>query len=215
MDKGENNMSLVNTIETKISESEYLEGELISKVRHEYIDGIVYAMAGASTKHNLISSNILSELRNSLKQKNSPCNVFSSDMKVKVSKITDSFFYPDVMVVCDNDNDDYYKTSPVIIVEVLSKSTRRNDFTTKMMSYFNIPVLEEYVLIEQDICQVQVYSKSKNWQSASYFLGDDITFNSISTTLSVEDIYYHVKNDEIVNYLQEKQLLEKEQKKEL
>ena len=204
-------MSLVNTIETKISENDYLEGELISDVRHEYIDGIVYAMAGASTKHNLISSNILSELKNSLKQKNSPCDVFSSDMKVKVSKITDSFFYPDVMVVCDTDNDDdYYKTSPVIIVEVLSKSTRRNDFTTKMMSYFNIPGLEEYVLIEQDICQVQVYSKSKNWQSASYFLGDDITFNSISTTLSVEDIYYHVKNDDIVNYLQEKEQ-EKEQ----
>ena len=206
-------MSLVNTIETKISENDYLEGELISDVKHEYIDGIVYAMAGASTKHNLISSNILSELKNSLKQKNSPCDVFSSDMKVKVSKITDSFFYPDVMVVCDADknDDDYYKTSPLIIVEVLSKSTRRNDFTIKMMSYFNIPGLEEYVLIEQDICQVQVYSKSKNWQSASYFLGDDITFNSISTTLSVEDIYYHVKNDDIVNYLQEKKLQEKEQ----
>ncbi len=206
-------MSLVNTIETKISENDYLEGELISDVKHEYIDGIVYAMAGASTKHNLISSNILSELKNSLKQKNSPCDVFSSDMKVKISKITDSFFYPDVMVVCDADknDDDYYKTSPVIIVEVLSKSTRRNDFTIKMMSYFNIPGLEEYVLIEQDICQVQVYSKSKNWQSASYFLGDDITFNSISTTLSVEDIYYHVKNDDIVDYLQEKKLQEKEQ----
>ncbi len=209
-------MSLVNTLETKMSESDYLKGELISEVRHEYIDGIVYAMAGASTKHNLISSNILSELKNSLKQKNSPCDVFSSDMKVKVSKITDSFFYPDVMVVCDADknDDDYYKTSPVIIVEVLSKSTRRNDFTTKMMSYFNLPGLEEYVLIEQDICQVQVYSKSKNWQSASYFLGDDITFNSISTTLAVEDIYYHVKNDEIVNYLQGKKIQEKEQEKE-
>ena len=208
-------MSLVNTIETKISENDYLEGELISDVKHEYIDGIVYAMAGASTKHNLISSNILSELKNSLKQKNSPCDVFSSDMKVKVSKITDSFFYPDVMVVCDADknDDDYYKTSPLIIVEVLSKSTRRNDFTIKMMSYFNIPGLEEYVLIEQDICQVQVYSKSKNWQSASYFLGDDITFNSINTTLSVEDIYYHVKNDDIVNYLQEKEQ-EQEQEKE-
>ncbi len=205
-------MSLVNTIETKISENDYLEGELISEVKHEYIDGIVYAMAGAGTKHNLISKNILYGLENSLREKNSPCDVFSSDMKVKVSKITDSFFYPDVMVVCDTGNDDdYYKTSPVIIVEVLSKSTRRNDFTIKMMSYFNIPGLEEYVLIEQDICQVQVYSKSKNWQSASYFLGDDITFNSINTTLSVEDIYYHVKNDDIVNYLQEKKLQEKEQ----
>ena len=62
-------MSLVNTIDTKISENEYLEGELISEVRHEYIDGIVYAKAGAGTKHNLISKNILYELENSLREK--------------------------------------------------------------------------------------------------------------------------------------------------
>ncbi|MCU7835997.1 MAG: Uma2 family endonuclease [gamma proteobacterium symbiont of Taylorina sp.] len=199
-------MSLANKIEIQISEEEYLEGEIIAEFKHEYIEGTVYAMAGASTKHNQISRNVTTSLHSSLKNINSACETFSSDMKVKVSNITSSFFYPDVMVVCDNEgDDDYYKSSPIIIVEVLSKSTRKNDFTTKMISYFNISSLEEYVLIEQDFCQVQVYSKSKNWQSASYFLGDEITFASIDTILSVEDIYYHVSNDDVVKFLEEKE----------
>lgn len=199
-------MPLANGIANTMSEAEYLDGELIGEVKHEYIDGYIYAMAGASTKHNLITRNVTSSLHHSLKDINSPCETFSSDMKVKVSDKNTSFFYPDVMVVCDNDSDDdYYKKSPVIIVEVLSKSTRKNDFTTKMMSYFNIRSLEEYVLIEQDFCQIQVYRKTKNWQSASYFLGDEITFNSIKTTLTVEDIYYHVNNDDMARFLEEKE----------
>jgi len=198
-------MSLANKKEDEISEDEYLEGELISDIKHEYVTGYVYAMAGASVKHNLISNNIVRELSSKLKNTNSSCDVFSSDMKVKISNVTTKFYYPDVMVVCDNKNDDdYYKNSPVLIVEVISKSTRKNDFTTKMMSYFNIPSLEEYVLIEQDLCQVYVYKKNKNWQSISYFLGDEITFESIDTTISVEDIYYHVDNEDVVNFLEEK-----------
>ncbi len=198
-------MSLANKLEKTITEEEYLEGELLAEFKHEYIDGVVYAMAGASTKHNLISGNTFRELSNNLKTIKSHCDVFSSDMKVKVSNISTSFFYPDVMVVCDNNDDGYYQNSPVIIVEVLSKSTRKNDFTTKMMTYFNISSLEEYVLIEQDICQIQVYRKKQNWQSSSYFLGDEILFESINTTLSVEDIYYHVKNVDMVKFLEEKE----------
>ena len=160
-------------------------------------------MAGASTKHNLISGNIFRELSSKLKNIKSSCDVFSSDMKVKVSNVTTKFYYPDVMLVCEND-DDYYKTSPVLIVEVISKSTRKNDFTTKMMNYFNIPSLEEYVLIEQDLCQVYVYRKNQNWQSGSYFLGDEITFASIDTTITVEDIYYHVDHEDVTIFLEEK-----------
>jgi hypothetical protein len=82
-----------------------------------------------------------------------------------------------------------------------------------MMSYFNIPSLEEYVLIEQDICQVQVYRRTLNWLPSSYFLGDEISFESIDTTLSVEDIYYHVDNDEMVKFLEEKSKAKKDQEK--
>jgi len=198
-------MSLVKQVTTKISIDEYLDGELLSEIKHEYIDGEVYAMAVASTKHNLISSNILSDIKSQLKQKQSACDVFSSDMKVKISDAATRFFYPDVMVTCSDktSDDSYYQTSPIIIVEVLSKTTRKNDFTTKMISYFSIHSLEEYVLIEQDFCQVQVYRKNEHWKATTYFLGDEITFNSIGITITVEDIYYHVNNEEMLNFLKE------------
>ena len=95
-------------------------------------------------------------------------------MKVKVGS---NFFYPDVMVVCDdNAENDYYTESPVIIVEVLSKSTRRLDETTKLMSYINIPSVQEYVLIEQDIVDIQVIRRSEGWLPKHYFLGDEVIF---------------------------------------
>ena len=199
-------MPSVKNTETTISEEEYLDGELISELKHEYIDGYVYAMAGASRNHGIISRNVLVELSNKLKQQKSPCETYSSDMKVKISDLINSFFYPDVMMVCDIDNeDDYYQSSPVIIVEVLSKSTRKNDLSTKKLTYFNIPTLQEYVLIEQDLCEINVFRKSDDWKSTIYFLGDEISFESINTAISVEDIYYQVDNEDIVKYLKDKE----------
>lgn len=198
-------MPSTDKIDNKIDVAEYLKGELNSDVKYEYVDGAVYAMAGASEKHNLIAGNIFRELGNHLKKQNSVCKTFMSDMKVKIRDIMSCFFYPDVMVVCDDkDNDSqYYKNSPVIIVEVLSQSTRKNDSSTKMIHYFNIPTLQEYVLIEQDFCQIQVFRKIEHWNTTFYFLGDEITFKSINVTLSVEDIYYQVDNEEVIHFLKE------------
>ena len=198
-------MSLVDKKIDTLSPEEYLNGELESEVKHEYIGGHVYAMAGASKKHNIISGNIFRELSNHLKSNKSSCITFTSDMKVKISNVNHSYFYPDVMLVCDKNDDEYYQDSPIIIVEVLSKATRKNDSSTKMLSYFNCPTLEEYVLVEQDICQVQVFRRKKHWQSTHYFPGDEITFDSIGVTISVEDIYYQIDNEEMIQYFQEKQ----------
>jgi len=199
-------MSLAKKTDTKISAEDYLAGELVSDIKLEYIDGVVYAMAGASTKHNTICMNSSNSLYNKLKNNNSSCQVFSSDMKVKIDALMTSFFYPDVMVVCDvNNEDDYFQKSPVIIVEVLSKSTRKNDKSTKKLAYFNIPTLQEYVIIEQDYCEVEVFRKNKHWNPTSYFLGDDITFESIDATIPVEDIYYHIDNEDMADYLKEKE----------
>jgi len=204
-------MPLAKNTDSKISEEAYLEGELISKVKHEYINGSVYAMAGVSRNHNRISNNIIRELGNDLKQKHTPCEVFSADMKIKISEENTSFFYPDVLITCasDDNESEYYVNSSVIIVEVLSKSTRKYDLTTKKLYYFNLATLEEYVVIEQDICEVEVFRKSDDWRSTSYFLGDEITFDSIQTTILVEDIYYHVNNEDIANFLKEKAQQEK------
>lgn len=187
----------------KMSEQEYLEAEKMSEVKHEYIAGYVYAMAGASKNHSLIIKNVLYGLENILRQIKSPCKIFSSDMKIKENVTRTQYFYPDVVVVCDTSHDDseYYTNSPVIIVEVLSSSTRIKDKTSKKLAYFNIPTLQEYVLIEQDCCEITVFRKNEDWRPMFYFLGDFITFESIDVTLSVEDIYYQVDNKEIVHFL--------------
>ena len=183
-----------------ISEQDYLQGELLAETKHEYIDGQVHAMAGGSENHNLLSVNIATELKTRLK--GTPCRTFIADMKVKVGA---NFFYPDVMVVCQEDNDsEYYKTAPVIIIEVLSKSTRRFDQTDKRLRCQRIPSLEEYVLIEQDKGEIQVFSKKDQWQSFYYYLGDNITFSSLGVTVGVEDIYYQVNNEDVLDFLREK-----------
>ena len=157
-------------------------------------------MAGASESPNLLSLNMASELRHQLK--GTPCRTFIADMKVKVAN---DFFYPDVMVVCQRDNDfDYYKQSPVIIIEVLSKSTRKFDKNAKRLKYQNISTLEEYVLIDQTIAEIEVFKKKEHWQSFYYYLGDAITFESLGVTVLVEDIYYQVNNDDVLAFLQEK-----------
>jgi Uma2 family endonuclease len=188
----------VNFSNKPISEQDYLQRELLADTKHELIDGHVYAMAGASENHNLLSINAVSEFRSQLR--GMPCRSYMADMKVKVGR---DFYYPDVMVVCQQDNESqYYKNAPVIIVEVLSKSTRRFDQTDKRMRYQQIPSLEEYVLIEQDRGEIVVFTKQNHWQSSYYYLGDDITFASLGVTVLVEDIYYQVNNEDVLEFLQ-------------
>lgn len=183
--------------DTGIDVDQYLEDELRRDVKYELIDGQIYAMADASANHERISSNISRYFGNHLQ--NSPCEPFGSDMKVKVGS---RFFYPDVIVDCQFDETEpYYTESPVIIVEVLSKSTRRIDETTKRFSYMNIPGLQEYVLIEQDIVDIEVIRRSEGWGSKHYYLGDKVHFESINLTLSVEEIYHRVNNEEVHEFI--------------
>ena len=199
-----------------ISEQEYLAGERNRQKKYELINGEIYMMAGASRKHNLLSKNMLVGFDNQLKQKKSPCQVFSSDMKVRIQHNDNvHFYYPDVVIACDDDNDsnDYFTEKPKLIVEVLSSSTRKMDKTMKMQDYIQIPSLEEYILIEQSICEISVLRRANNWQTSVYFLGDDITFTSIGVTVAVEDIYYQVNNADINQYLATQALSESTSKK--
>jgi len=190
-------MSAVKNI-SLIREEDYLKNELNSEVKHELVDGHVYAMAGASENHDRISGNIYRKFGNHLEK--SPCEPFTSDMKLKTS--TGNFRYPDCMVVCDKDDENqFYKTKPVILVEVLSRSTRKADEKDKLIEYINIPTLQEYVLIEQDYVDITVYRKSDNWHSVHYFLGETLYFESIDLTLSVEEIYHRVQNDDMAEFL--------------
>ena len=180
-----------------ISEQDYLQGERLSVIRHEYINGDVYAMAGASKNHDRIAGNIFAKFHAHLES--TPCAPFSSDIKIKVDH---DFFYPDVIVVCDDQTeDDYYTESPKIIVEVLSKSTRRTDQTLKRLAYQTLPSLEEYVLIEQDFVDVEVCRRSNGWQSEHYYLGDEVYFAAIDLRLPVQAIYARVVNDDMREFL--------------
>ncbi|WP_440056878.1 Uma2 family endonuclease (plasmid) [Pseudoalteromonas sp. T1lg65] len=182
-----------------LSPEAYLRGELTSTVKHELIDGQVYAMAGASANHERICQNMARKLGNHLED--SPCEPFGSDMKVRVR---DNFYYPDVLVDCDFDESEpYFTTTPVIIVEVISRSTRKMDEKVKLLEYINIPTLEEYVVIEQDIADVTVYRKSDDWRSTHYFLGEDFYLKSIDCTVSVADIYRRVQNEDVRLFLEQ------------
>ncbi|NOQ15400.1 MAG: Uma2 family endonuclease [Methyloprofundus sp.] len=195
-------MSTVIKKATLISEEEYLKGELTREVRHEYVDGQIFAMAGVSPDHGRISGNIYRKFANHLE--NTACEPFISDMKVKTS--TGHYRYPDVLVVCDKNfiNNGYVTQTPTIIVEVLSRSTRKIDEKDKLLEYINIPTLKEYVLIEQDYADITVYRKSDDWRTTHYFLGEDIHFESIQVSLSVEEIYYRVENEDMLEFLESK-----------
>ena len=181
-----------------ISEADYLAGEKIAETKHEYIDGEVFAMAGASASHNRISLNVATLFNVHLEDK--PCQPYMSDMKVKVGT---KYFYPDVLVECSGLADDSHVTEkPTLIVEVLSKSTRRMDETTKRIAYTQIDSLLEYVLIEQDFVDIEIIRRRTGWQSERFYLGDSLTFESIALTLTVEDIYARVNNPELVEWRQ-------------
>lgn len=183
-----------------ISEEQYLREESTRETKHEYIDGYIYAMAGASRNHERIAGNVFGELRAFLKT--SPCEAFSSDLKIKVGN---KFFYPDAMVVCDEpDPKEYYTQTPILIVEVLSRSSRRMDETVKRDAYLGLPSLREYVVIEQDIVDVEVYRRSESWVSKHYFMGDEVRFESIGLAMAVEEIYARVVNEDVRLYLEEK-----------
>jgi len=189
-------------LQLHLSEAEYLAGEEISDIKHEYIDGQVYAMSGASANHNRLAGNVHTAFNVHLKGKS--CQPYTSDMKVKIGS---RYFYPDVMVDC-SDVEGYFTETPVILVEVLSKSTKQIDKTIKLNSYIKIPTLQEYVLIEQDSVEIEILRRKTGWQPEYYFLGDSLSFESIALILTVEEIYDRVKNTDITEWLTKKALEE-------
>jgi len=184
----------------QINEQAYLKDELAAETKHEFVDGQVQAMVSASKNHGRISGNIRRQFSAHLKT--SSCEPFGSDIKIRTP--TGNYRYPDCMVVCDDqaENDEYYTESPTILVEVISRSTRKIDEQIKRLEYINIPTLKEYVLIEQDFVDVTVYRQSDNWRPTHYFLGDDVLFESIELALSVEEIYHRVKNQDMQEFLE-------------
>lgn len=175
-----------------ISIEEYLDGERVSEIRHEYVAGFVYATAGASDDHNRISLNIASELQQRLRGKR--CEAFINDMKVKIPpKLASAFFYPDVLVVCDPaDNARYFRERPTIIFEVISPDTERTDRREKALAYGSIETLRAYVLVEQDEMKLTVLRPTADgsWQTeVLQGVGAVLKLQEIDAELPLDRIY--------------------------
>lgn len=180
-------VSSVETL-TLLSVEEYLEREKRSDVRHEFIEGNVYAMVGASRRHNLIALALQRHLHGALK--GSSCRAFVSDLKVQVGE---RFYYPDVVVSCSGDLDAHIERSPKLIIEVLSPSTEARDRMEKRLAYQSLSSLEEYVLVAQDRIYVEVYRRGEpSWVLERHEAGDTVQLESAGTRLAIEDIYEDV-----------------------
>jgi Uma2 family endonuclease len=175
------------------SVAEYLEAECKSEIRHEYLGGQVFAMAGGGKAHNIITLNIASRLRSLLR--GNSCNVFMSDMKVKLKVANQNkkiFYYPDVLITCNpEDQDKYFVNYPCAIFEVLSPGTEISDRREKLVNYQTISSLEEYILVSQDKIQVEVYRQDLqgDWTMEVLRSEDILVLNSINISLTMADIY--------------------------
>ena len=180
-----------------LSVDEYLDGELHSPVRHEYVAGRVFAMTGTSRAHNLIAGNFYAALRSHLR--GGACRVFMSDLKVRVQK-TNAFYYPDVAVTCHAaDTQTHYLTHPCLVIEVLSPTTEGIDRREKLLAYQTLDSLKEYVLVNQETMQVEVYRRESNdggaggWWVDTYNAGNEaVHLASVGLTLSMAAVYEEV-----------------------
>lgn len=179
-------------LKTKLSIEDYLEGEEISEIRHEYIDGEVYVMAGASQNHNRIIRNFLIALSNHFG--NSPCEPFSENMKVRAAE--EVFYYPDVLVTCEgNFANPYFAEQPILIIEVVSPSTAQIDRREKLRAYQQMPSIHEYVIVEQEKISIEIHRRQENGGWITYFFtrtDEDFTLQSVDLTIRIDEVYRRV-----------------------
>jgi Uma2 family endonuclease len=183
----------------RLTAEEYLAIERQASCKSEYLDGEMFAMAGASRRHNLIALNIGAELRTQLQQR--PCEVYTSDMRVKISR-TGLYTYPDVVVVCDEprfeDTDVDTLLNPIVLVEVLSPSTADYDRGGKFEHYRTLPSLQAYLLVAQERCHVVHYTRQQDnaWLLAETDdIQDCIRLPSIRCDLLLSEVYAKVQLD--------------------
>jgi Uma2 family endonuclease len=179
-----------------ITIADYLAGEEVSVIKHEYLGGTVHAMAGATNRHNLISGNSFALLHGQLRGK--PCQPFNSDTKVRI-EFPDHlrFYYPDAMVVCHpNPASDQFQDQPVVVIEVLSDSTRRIDLGEKRDTYLTIKSLQVLLCVEADLPAVTIHRRQPEGGFATeylYGLDHSIPLPEIDAALPLADLYERVE----------------------
>lgn len=181
-----------------ISTEEYLRAEREAGTKSEYLNGDVFAMAGASRAHNQITSNLVVSLAGKLSER--PRSVYVSDMKVRTkTRETNKYSYPDVVVTCGDESFEDDKNdvllNPLIIIEVLSESTEAYDRGLKFFHYQLIPSLRDYLLVTQDYCRVEHYQRrdDNQWVYSEYHsLDDEVKIATLDCSVSTAEIYRRV-----------------------
>lgn len=179
-----------------ISEQDYLTGEQKADTRQEYDDGKVYAMAGASKRHNRIARNLITNMADAADRSN--CETYFSDIKVRAEKYK-TYYYPDVVVSCEEDDDsEYYLEKPCLIVEVTSASTLRKDYLEKALSYQSIDSLQAYLIIAQDKPQIDMLfrGEDRSWRLQQFNQFDDeLVLPCPDMRLTLQAIYSGIEFD--------------------
>src|SRR5437870_3028858 len=174
-----------------VSVEDYLAGELMSPVKHEYVGGAVYAMAGARNMHNLIAGNVYGALYVRLRRRS--CRPFNSDTKIRVHLLDHlRFYYPDASVICrPNPQTDSFQDEPAVLFEVLSQRTRRVDEGEKKDAYQTIPSLNVYVLLEQESPAAVVFRRTERGFVREVYQGLDavVPLRAIEIDLPLAEVY--------------------------
>ena len=169
----------------RMSVEQYLEYEHSQEIRHEFVDGYLYAMTGASELHERICANLLAALVVHLR--GSPCRAYEGDLKIAVGE---DYYYPDVFVTCGPDRPKgYSRDDPTLIVEVLSTSTARNDRGDKRLAYESLPTLKEYVLVWQDRTRVEVRACETGVVRVHEADDDVLRLDSVGFETRVKELY--------------------------
>ncbi len=183
-----------------LSPETYLAEEKDNEIKHEYINGEVFAMVGAKDAHVTIAGNLFTLLRNHVR--GGPCRVYMADMKVSVDS-ANAYFYPDVFVTCEpkDSKNEYFKRHPSLITEVLSDSTSAFDRGHKFAMYRQLSSLQEYIIIDPNTLSIDCFRRdsSDHWVLYPFGKNEDVEFNSINFTTPIEALYEDVSFAEAEN----------------
>lgn len=183
-----------------ISEMEYLEIDKGSNdAKYEFDGSEIMAMAGASPRHNAIQSNLIGEIRNKLRSLGKDCNVLGSDQRVKASlpQSGNKYYYPDISVFCEGIS--HYEedtlVNPVLIIEILSDSTRNRDREDKWDDYRRVPSLKDYILVSQEKKKIEVFSRIESGEWSRFQIIEEegnISITGLDIQISIDEIYYNI-----------------------
>jgi Uma2 family endonuclease len=178
---------------TPLSEEEYLRLEAHSAVRHEYVDGEMFATTGGTLRHSTITGNLFVALRTGLRD--TPCRVFVNDVRVRVEK-ANAYYYPDLLVCCaregrEVDLDAVTVHDPILLIEILSQSTEGTDRPEKLLAYRTLPCLLEYVLVSQDEPRVEIHRRRGDigWEKLEHVGAETVELRSVELKIAVQEIY--------------------------